>query len=152
MRLWTVHPFYLDRQGLTALWREGLLAQKVLSGGTRGYRSHPQLIRFRRHENPLDAIATYLSCVYKESERRGWHFNREKITGGITSQKIEVSEGQLAYEFEFLKLKMLKRNLPWHKVLCRVGHPKAHPLFTIVPGKIEEWEKIVPLGITPVLR
>jgi len=30
MRLWTIHPKYLDRQGLLALWREALLAQKVL--------------------------------------------------------------------------------------------------------------------------
>jgi hypothetical protein len=145
MRLWTVHPFYLDRAGLTAVWREGLLAQKVLSGDTKGYRNHPQLIRFRRHENPLAAIAAYLSHVCEEAERRGFHFNREKIACGITARKIEVSEGQFAYEFEFLKLKMAKRNLRWHKILNRVGQPAAHPLFTIVPGGIEEWEKIRPL-------
>ena len=29
MRLWSLHPRYLDRQGLTALWREGLLARAV---------------------------------------------------------------------------------------------------------------------------
>jgi hypothetical protein len=46
MRLWSVHPRYLDRQGLTAAWREALLAQKVLTGTTRGYRNHPQLVRF----------------------------------------------------------------------------------------------------------
>ena len=32
MRLWTLHPQYLDAQGLTALWRESLLARKVLQG------------------------------------------------------------------------------------------------------------------------
>ncbi len=36
MRIWTLHPQYLDRQGLVALWREGLLAQEVLRGQTRG--------------------------------------------------------------------------------------------------------------------
>jgi hypothetical protein len=41
-----VHPRYLDTAGLTACWREALLAQKVLTGGTRGYRRHPQLERF----------------------------------------------------------------------------------------------------------
>ena len=29
MRLWTVHPKFLDAKGLVALWREGLLAQKA---------------------------------------------------------------------------------------------------------------------------
>jgi len=31
MRLWSLHPRYLDAKGLVALWREGLLAQKVLA-------------------------------------------------------------------------------------------------------------------------
>ena len=46
MRLWSLHPRYLDRQGLLALWREALLARAVLGGRTRGYRNHPQLERF----------------------------------------------------------------------------------------------------------
>ena len=41
MRLWSLHPAHLDRQGLIACWREALLAQKVLAGLTTGYRSHP---------------------------------------------------------------------------------------------------------------
>jgi len=28
MRLWSVHPRHLDRQGLTACWREALLAHR----------------------------------------------------------------------------------------------------------------------------
>jgi hypothetical protein len=43
MRLWSVHPKYLDARGLVALWREGLLAQAVLRGRTSGYVRHPQL-------------------------------------------------------------------------------------------------------------
>ncbi|HKX52383.1 MAG TPA: pyrimidine dimer DNA glycosylase/endonuclease V [Nitrosospira sp.] len=39
MRLWTLHPRYLDTKGLVAAWREALLAQKVLSGLTSGYTS-----------------------------------------------------------------------------------------------------------------
>jgi hypothetical protein len=34
MRLWSLHPKHLDRQGLLAVWREGLLAQEVLRGET----------------------------------------------------------------------------------------------------------------------
>lgn len=36
MRIWSIHPKYLDRQGLLAVWREGLLAQKVLLQGEYG--------------------------------------------------------------------------------------------------------------------
>ena len=48
MRLWSVHPKYLDSKGLVALWREALLAKQVLEGGTKGYRNHPQLDRFKK--------------------------------------------------------------------------------------------------------
>lgn len=53
MRLWTIHPKYLDTRGLTALWREALLARKVLKGLTIGYRHHPQLERFRQQARPV---------------------------------------------------------------------------------------------------
>ena len=58
MRLWTLHPRYLDRQGLVALWREALLAQKVLQGQTTGYRHHPQLVRFRAMPDPVAVRGT----------------------------------------------------------------------------------------------
>ena len=47
MRLWTLHPKYLDARDLVALLREALLAQAVLGRQTGGYTRHPQLIRFR---------------------------------------------------------------------------------------------------------
>ncbi len=57
MRLWSIHPMYLDSKGLVALWREALLAQNVLLEKTKGYKNHPQLIRFRASKNALGAIA-----------------------------------------------------------------------------------------------
>ena len=60
MRLWSLHPKYLDARGLVALWREALLAQAVLRGETRGYRHHPQLARF----DDVGAIAQYLSLIH----------------------------------------------------------------------------------------
>jgi hypothetical protein len=47
MRIWSIHPKYLDIKGLVALWREALLAKHVLEGRTKGYRNHPQLDRFK---------------------------------------------------------------------------------------------------------
>ena len=75
MRLWTLHPRYLDSQGLVALWREALLARAVLRGRTRGYRHHPQLNRFRGAPNPVTCLNAYLRIVYDESVRRGYSFD-----------------------------------------------------------------------------
>ena len=61
MRLWTLHPRYLDPQGLVALWREALLARAVLRGEIRGYRHHPQLDRFRAQAAPVSALNAYLA-------------------------------------------------------------------------------------------
>jgi len=46
MRIWSLHPKYLDTKGLVALWRDALLARHVLQGKTTGYKNHPQLNRF----------------------------------------------------------------------------------------------------------
>ncbi|HNX99076.1 MAG TPA: pyrimidine dimer DNA glycosylase/endonuclease V, partial [Candidatus Aminicenantes bacterium] len=72
MRLWSIHPRYLDGRGLVALWREALLARKVLTGRTRGYRHHPQLARFRATADPLGTIDRYLAGVLAEADRRGY--------------------------------------------------------------------------------
>lgn len=67
MRLWSLHPRLLDRAALVAGWREGLLAQAVLAGRTRGYRSHPQLERFRATDDPVRAVVTYLAALHEEA-------------------------------------------------------------------------------------
>ena len=71
MRLWSLHPRYLDPQGLVALWREALLAKAVLRGETRGYTRHPQLERFSEHPQPRLAINAYLAAIHDEATRRG---------------------------------------------------------------------------------
>src|SRR3982750_3187862 len=106
MRLWTLHPRYLDSKGLVALWREALLAQAVLNGRTRGYTQHPQLLRFRAAGNPKQAIADYLQVVHDEATRRGFQFDRRKIgrrgmnAGSV--QTITVTRGQIQYEWSHL--------------------------------------------------
>ena len=80
MRLWSLHPSYLDAVGLVALWREGLLARKVLQGQTKGYIHHPQLFRFRETGNPIHVLDFYLKTVHDESIRRGYNFDLSKIS------------------------------------------------------------------------
>jgi hypothetical protein len=141
VRLWTLHPRYLDRRGLVALWREGLLAQKVLAGGTRGYRRHPQLQRFRSSADPGGAIAAYLLAVAEEAARRGYRFDLSKIGSPPTTRCLEATHGQLAFEWEHLLRKLSMRD-PGMLASCeQVDVILPHPLFHIVPGPIAEWER-----------
>ncbi|MDI3330772.1 MAG: pyrimidine dimer DNA glycosylase/endonuclease V [Micrococcus sp.] len=177
MRLWTLHPRYLDRPGLTGGWREALLAQAVLAGRTRGYRSHPQLVRFRRHADTPAAVSAYLAALADEAERRGYRFDRSRIdrplaAGGTASSggadgadgtvgavgavgtdgtvatggtpavtPIPVTEGQVAYEWQHLLAKLAERSPEQYAAVREVTAPEVHPLFQVVPGPVEDWER-----------
>ncbi|HOP48642.1 MAG TPA: pyrimidine dimer DNA glycosylase/endonuclease V [Desulfobacteraceae bacterium] len=140
MRLWSIHPCNLDSRGLVALWREGLLAQKVLQGNTRGYRNHPQLIRFKAAINPVGAIAAYLKHIADEADKRGYHFDRSKITNSAFDDRIPVTTGQLEYEFLHLLGKLKQRNTELYIKLNKTKTIKPHPIFNAVIGDIEDWE------------
>jgi hypothetical protein len=142
MRLWSLHPSYMDAKGLVALWREGLLARKVLLGQTHGYRQHPQLIRFKAHADPIRAIDGYLWTVHEESVRRGYHFDSGKLGIKPRRMKLSVTDGQLRYEFEHLRCKLKQRDKDRYRQIASIGTPQAHPLFRVVPGEVEEWEKV----------
>jgi len=144
MRLWSLHPEYLDPRGLVALWREALLAQAVLGGQTRGYTHHPQLARFRGSASPVGAIAAYLHVVHAEAERRGYYFDVRRIASEGHVDCIEVTRGQLAYEREHLKAKLLNRSPSWLTTIESASIPKPHPLFCTVPGTVAEWEVTKP--------
>lgn len=140
MRLWSLHPRYLDPQGLVALWREGLLAQAVLRGRTKGYRHHPQLQRFRAHASPRSAINAYLAAVHAEAERRGYSFDRSKIGPVRRISRIPVTNGQLAYEWRHLMKKLARRSRKLHRQWLGVARPRIHPVFRQTRGTVESWE------------
>lgn len=142
MRLWTIHPKYLDSQGLVALWREGLLAQKVLQGKTRGYKHHPQLRRFQAQNDPLKSIAFYLKTVYEESIQRKYHFDSSRIPSVDRHPMMNETEGQLLYEWKHLKHKLKIRHPDLYRHYQAVERPDPHPLFRISPGPVQDWEKI----------
>jgi hypothetical protein len=141
MRLWTIHPKYLDAAGLTAAWREGLLARKVLQGRTRGYRHHPQLIRFRAHARPLDCIERYLHGLLTEATTRGYRFDATKIAARVPRPMLRETRGQLDYEFAHLRRKLRRRAPQVDRRWRDVRKPEPHPLFRIVPGGVREWER-----------
>ena len=142
MRLWTLHPQYLDRQGLLAVWREGLLAQAVLRGQTKGYKNHPQLDRFKAHSDPQQAIAFFLAGVLQEAQARGYNFDATKINPNGTPPQIKTTTGQVDYELSHLLAKLEKRSPADHKRIANLKKVIPHPLFQIVPGDIEEWERV----------
>ena len=141
MRIWTLHPKYLDSRGLVALWREALLAQAVLQGRTKGYVHHPQLIRFQELAAPVALIAQYLRVVHDEATRRGYRFARGKISRSRTGNRLVVSRGQLDFEWQHLMEKLRARDPALRAELARVDAPAAHPLFRIVEGPVAHWEK-----------
>ncbi len=142
MRLWSLHPRELDRQGLLAVWREGLLARKVLAGETRGYRNHPQLRRFREHASPRSAIAAYLHAVADEADRRGYRFDRARIgTSERGAAPIPVTTGQLRFEARHLATKFAERAPETIAGRSAAPVPPPHPLFRVRPGPIADWER-----------
>lgn len=141
MRLWTVHPMYLDSVGLVALWREALLARAVLRGATVGYRHHPQLLRFRAQAGPVGCLNRYLDGVFAEAERRGYMFDRMKLGRAGPARRIIETTGQLATEWAHLLQKLRARQPRGYTALAKITKPAAHPIFRIVPGPVRPWER-----------
>jgi hypothetical protein len=145
MRLWSISPEYLDTKGLLGVWREGLLAKAVLEGKTKGYKNHPQLIRFRNYSNPIIAINSFLYFVAQEAFRRGYKFNSSLIdTSEVLINIISVTKGQVEYEFNHLCNKLYKRDYNMWTNICKnqTHQVKLNPIFYTIEGDIEFWEKV----------
>ena len=142
MRLWTIHPKYLDPKGLVALWREALLARAVLRGETAGYRHHPQLDRFRAHSTPRTAINAYLAGVLEESQSRDYSFDSGKV--GPVRGRIELpaTTGQIAHEWRHLLGKLELRSPGLFERSRAITKPQPHPMFRITAGAVAPWERV----------
>ncbi|MDM1523275.1 pyrimidine dimer DNA glycosylase/endonuclease V [Empedobacter stercoris] len=142
MRIWSVHPKYLDAKGIVALWRETLLAKNVLVGNTKGYKNHPQLSRFKSVEKPIEAINQYLAEVWDEATQRGYNFDRNKIDFDFKKIKIEVTTGQMQYEFNHLLKKLEQRDPKQFKQFENLKMVDCAEIFEVKEGEIEKWEII----------
>lgn len=141
MRIWSIHPKFLDAKGLVALWRETLLAKNVLEGNTKGYKNHPQLLRFKKAENPLEAIHFYLQHVWLEADSRGYHFSKDKFEAVSSIHLINVSRGQMDFERQHLLQKLKIRDPKRYDDIKKDVVFEPHPLFNLIEGDIELWEK-----------
>jgi len=148
MRLWSLHPSQLDVKGLVALWREGLLALAVAKGKTRGYRNHPQMARFNACSDPVTTLDRYLLAVHAEASARGYSFDRSKLAVNLATENgagrsrvgLTVTQGQLDYEWQHLLRKLHRRDRArWAQQ--RLANPMVHPMFKVVVGPIEPWER-----------
>ncbi len=142
MRIWSFHPQYLDSKGLVALWRETLLAKKVLEGKTKGYLNHPQLNRFKTTKEPINSINFYLEAVWEEAKRRNYNFDESKFEKINKIDKIELTTGQLNFETNHLLNKLKIRDINKYHDNKKLGVFEIHPLFKLIDGDIETWEKI----------
>jgi hypothetical protein len=141
VRLWSLHPRYLDAPGLVALWREGLLARAVLRGETRGYRHHPQLERFRAHPTPRRAVDAYLHSVCDEAMARGYSFDRAKLGPRRAVKPLKVTRGQVSHEWQHLLRKLRRRAPARFRAARLVKSPACHPLLRRRAGALEPWER-----------
>ncbi len=144
MRLWSLHPKYLDSKGLVAVWREALLAKNVLLGKTKGYVNHPQLTRFRNSEEPINYINLYLSNIYNESLVRGYVFDKSKFTicSNLVTRPINVTSGQVEYEWLHLLNKLKERERDKYEQIKSEKEIKLNSVFEMVQGPVEKWEKV----------
>ena len=140
MRLWSLHPKYIDTKGLVALWREALLAKHVLEGKTKGYRNHPQLNRFKDSSNAVNLINQYLSEVLLEAQTRNYNFDKNKIDWNFKKDILTVTNGQMQYEREHLLKKLEVRDADKFRQVGAITKLDPHPLFKIIEGEIEKWE------------
>ncbi len=155
MRLWSIHPSLLDTKGFSALWRESILAQNAILNKM-GYSNHPQLIRFKNSSDVNNCMRLYMLSIFSESIDRGYAFDYNKTVLGDknilerdTLPSIPVTIGQVLYEKKLFlaKLKYRKRPMREKKIIeledKMNDHVLLNPVFTLVPGRIESWERII---------
>lgn len=142
MRLWSIHPKYLDSKGLVALWRESLLAKKVLEWKTNGYKYHPQLNRFKNNKSTFNQINAYLFEIWQEAKNRGYNFDKQKVNTFVLEDLIPIKSWQIKFEFDHLLKKLKNRNIKKYNEIKHIKNIQENSIFKIVSGKIETWEKL----------
>lgn len=144
MRLWSIDPGWLDRQGFLGLWRETVMAINVLSGKRDGYKNHPQLDRFKQTDNPMAYLSSYAWPLVFEGRGRDYNLNEKYIVANWDSSlALPVTRGQVDYEIQHLLKKLEVRDIECYNYLKRrTNCISVHPLFYVVENNnIEEWER-----------
>lgn len=80
----------------------------------------------------------------EEATARGYAFDRSKVGAVHKVALINVTRGQLEYEWEHLLRKLAVSNPAGHRKWHVVRKPECHPLFRLRPGGVASWERTWP--------
>lgn len=149
MRIWSFHPKYLDKQGLSRAINEGIAGNKALRKTGEGYppswEKHSQLERFKTTAIPGIYSQLYLDRLFM-IKYNSWMLetNQEPFFDDIENPypKLKVTIGQLKYEWQRYLKKISKRSPKLYEELKSIELPEPHPLFNIIDGDVESWEKV----------
>ena len=83
----------------------------------------------------------YLDAVRQEGDSRGYALAAERINRARCGGRLTVSRGQIEHEWRHLRRKLTARDPRWLAALGPVTRPRAHPLFRVVAGEVEDWER-----------
>jgi hypothetical protein len=100
-------------------------------------------------ENPMAAIGAFLAGLAAEAKIRGYHFDTSKIARSRFTGQLEETDGQLLYEWKHLRAKLRLRAPETYRRIRGVELPEAHPLFRIIPGEVQEWERQRDVRVRP---
>jgi hypothetical protein len=144
MRLWSIHPKYLDASRLNAQWREALLCKACLEDKTVGYLNHPQYLRVKNHPHPHDFINKFLYSIWEEGFNRGYKYDDTKFAICLDFEPMEVTEDQIEYEFEHLQKKLGEFDEQYvsNEQDFNEEGILLNDCFLLIPGPIMNFEKV----------
>jgi len=151
-------------KGESVNWIEGTCPICMTRGKIKTpYYNHPQLIRWK--QKPIESLKNYLYCIYEEAKNRQYNFDVTKIN--LKHEDwicdcpndecfLTVTKGQLVFEISHLlkKLKIrdrkkyleVSKEIEWREganhLYYNENKIKANPIFKIIEGDVESWEKI----------
>lgn len=148
MRLWSLHPRYLDKVGVVACWSEGLGGLRALQGRQKMHRNHPQLERFKATGVSEYSLYIYLDTLWRVQRSAQLDYSKlDPLVPGYvllrTLPTLPVTTGQIAYEQWLLYTKLRGRDeRAAGRILCPTDEVVLHPMFYSVPGPVEAWERV----------
>jgi hypothetical protein len=96
----------------------------------------------RNEENEENERKARDDVLVDEAESRGYNFDRSKLPAFDAAPRIEVSDGQLRYEWQHLLAKLRDRDPERYRRCANITVPLPHPFFVVVPGSVAAWEKV----------
>jgi hypothetical protein len=166
MRFWSINPRLLDYPTIKACWANLMLAKKIKNDRSTVYSNHPPLMKLNNipHSSFLWYMEEIRQECYNYSNYRIRHrsyrdaqlrrFIRDNEGEGY--EKIEVTTGQLMYEFALLQSRLYWKNRRKYikNKKMFIGHRISlhNDAFVVREGPIEPWEKPIPSVVKKIVQ